>query len=190
MAQSYGASSSVQPEQAARSVERASSVRPVGEQDRAAAPLGGGLETGALVRSRHRIELVGSHRRRRRVTGGDGNLDLGDQQWRPCQLVGDTGQGGADQRRRGVGAALRQADEGEPRLRVAAQLVTQAVGVLGAVEIAPQPPDLTDLVAGFGDDADMDVGDVLADPLRLVLGLRPGAADLHDLGRGGRGRCP
>ena len=150
-------------------------MRPVASSDRAAAPLGGGFETGAPVHRGDRVELVGGRRRRHHVICGDGDLDLGGQQSRPRQRVGDTGEGRTDQRGSRVGAALGEAEEGEPRLGVAAQLVTLAVRVLGAIEIAAQPSDLTDLVAAFGDDADVDVGGVRGRPAPP----RPGLASKH-----------
>ena len=122
-----------------------------------------------------RLELVrrsrgraGSHRRRARSRSAAGR--------RRERLSGSSclvRERPPDRRRGGVHLPLREPQERESRLRLAAELVGLAVGLLRGGEVTPPPPDLADLVeTGRGHHAVV-VVELLARLHRLLLRLRP-----------------
>ena len=92
----------------------------------------------------------------------------------------------ADGRRR---PALGEAEQGQARLGVAAELVGLPVGRLGPGQVAAEPADVAELVVALGGAGDVQVGQVPADQGGLPLGLGPGAPALPGPGSGGPGRC-
>ena len=90
----------------------------------------------------------------------------------------------ADRGGRGIDFALRQPQQRQARLRLEATPTRLAVGVLGGIELPPQPMDLPLSVVGLA--AGELVEDAPREPLggspRLLQGLLPRAAQLHDLG--------
>ena len=81
-----------------------------------------------------------------------------------------------------VDLALREPEQREPRLRVAAELVRPRIGLLGTGEVALAPPDLADLVVAAAGERALEVLQLVAGRLRLPLRARPVAAQPHRLG--------
>ena len=83
---------------------------------------------------------------------------------------------------RRVSISLRQAQQRESRLRLDARPAGVAVGRLGRCEFAAQPMNLRLLIVRAAGRLALDVAHATLDrATRLLDGLRPGAAHLHDL---------
>ena len=110
------------------------------------------------------------------VAGGDRDVDEHREQRRPGQPVRPRVlQAAADDRHRGVDAALRQAQQGEPAARSAAQLLGSGERLLGPVELAQPAADVADLGVGRRAVDQVAADQLLAGPRRLPLrlGQRP-----------------
>ena len=174
--------------------------RPQGRQGRLGPPAGQQHRPPGLQRRRLQAraavggggpgQLVAGPPGRLGVPGGQGDLDLGGAEPGPAQaVVGDGGQGGPDRGRGRRRPALGEAQQGQARLGVAAELVGVPVGRLGPGQVAAEPADVAELVVALGGAGDVQVGQVPADQGGLPLGLGPVAPALAGPGSGGPGRC-
>lgn len=116
------------------------------------------------------------------AVGGQHDLGVGGQQLGTGHVVVRLVERGLDRGRRSVGTTLRQAEQGQARLGVAAAGVGLAVGVLGRCQIAAQPVQLAQLVVGHPDPWVRRVGESVAGPLGVGHGCVPLAVHLQDLG--------
>ena len=90
-------------------------------------------------------------------------------------------QAAADDRHRGVDAALCEAQQGEPAARSAAQLLGSGERLVGLVELAQTAPDVADLGVGRRAVDQVAPDQLLARPRCLALGLRQRSPPLeHD----------
>ena len=107
--------------------------------------------------------------------------DRGEQSSTLEPAVSDLGHGETERSERPVGVALREAQQGHPRLRVEADLASLREALLRAREVADAPPDLPGLVEGLCRPHRIEGHQLLRGPRRFGFGLRPRAAEPRDL---------
>ena len=150
----------------------------------------GGPASADLVRVDDLLGLVHGRARRLEIAGGDRDLDLRGKAAEPVERLGCLLERSADPGDCGVHLALGEPDEREPRLRLAPELVRDAVRVLGSRQVTTTPPDLADLVVPGSRDHLMEVLQLFGCGERLRLRRRPSRLEvawpLHD----GSGRRP
>ncbi len=127
------------------------------------------------------LELVGGGARGLDVPGSERDLDLSRELLHPTERLFDLLEASPDARDSGVDLALGEAEQGQPGLRDLSPLVRLAVRRVGGGEVATTPTDLADLVVPRGRHEAVVVVKLLACRDRLCLGLRPVAAESHDL---------
>ena len=87
-----------------------------------------------------------------------------------------------DRAGRRVDLALRQPHQREAGLGVASEVARARESLLGRLELAHAEPDLADLVERLARDSRVEVLQLLRGLLEFAVGIRPGAAQPHDLG--------
>ena len=127
-------------------------------------------------------QLIGGGARRADVTGGEHDLDERRKQPRPRHPVLCLSRHATDRRLRGVDLPLGQSEPRQTGLRLSSAPAGLVVRLLGLRELAAQPVQLALLVEGGTDRRLRPPEEPLARPLRRVDRVRPGAAQLHDLG--------
>ena len=99
-------------------------------------------------------------------------------------VAGFVGEGAPDRRARGLHLALRQAEQRQAGLRVAAHLVRLPERLLGRREFAQSEADLPELVEGLAGRAHVVRAQLLAGVGGLARGVRQRASESQDAGPG------
>ena len=128
------------------------------------------------------VELPAGGARLLEIAHRQHDLDVRGQEPRALQPIAGRPDHAADGARRRVPIPLSQAQERQARLRLHARPAGAAIGRLGRCEFAAQPMNLRLLIMRAAGRLALDVAHATLDrATRLLDGLRPGAAHLHDL---------
>ena len=106
----------------------------------------GSASTTDLVRVDDLLALVGRRASRLEIAGGDGDLDLRGKSAEAEERLRGVLERACDPGDGRVDLPLGEPEEREARLRIPAHLARDAIGLLGAREVAAATPDLADLV--------------------------------------------
>ena len=182
-ASSYGASSCCQNHRAVAQLrERGGDV--IGrERDRAGGCRRRGVEKRGVDLRRELRQFLGGRSGRRDVAGGEQDLDRGAKHVRARPAVARFLERSPDHGARGLGLALIEPEQREPRVQPCAGLAREAIAFFGQVELAAKPVQLGELGAGRAQVGRRRLArQPLAGAPRFVDRARPVPAELHHLG--------